>query len=182
MLRRSAPSRLPVLRVGDLELNTVTRTKLGEDDWLILDSLPMTIESESIRIRVVASCAQIDQTLGVPVMAALIGCADEIAGGDLSRRVPEEPTKDELGELTRTLNRMLSSLEDSFRRARRFTSDASYELRVPVAVTLAYAESLRANASLPAAGFRTRRPGCARSRAIRFRSCRKFAAADANTK
>lgn len=73
MLRRSAPSRLPVLRVGDLELNTVTRTKLGEDDWLILDSLPMTIESESIRIRVVASCAQIDQTLGVPVMAALIG-------------------------------------------------------------------------------------------------------------
>ena len=25
MLRRSAPSRLPVLRVGDLELNTVTR-------------------------------------------------------------------------------------------------------------------------------------------------------------
>ena len=59
MLRRSAPSRLPVLRVGDLELNTVTRAKLGEDDWLILDSLPMTIENESIRIRVVASCAQI---------------------------------------------------------------------------------------------------------------------------
>ena len=73
MLRRSAPSRLPVLRVGDLELNTVTRAKLGEDDWLILDSLPMTIEGESIRIRVVASCVQIDQTLGVPVMAALIG-------------------------------------------------------------------------------------------------------------
>lgn len=78
MLRRSAPSRLPVLRVGDLELNTVTRTKLGEDDWLILDSLPMTIENESIRV--VASCAQIDQTLGVfkaifafgvPVMTAL---------------------------------------------------------------------------------------------------------------
>ena len=155
-----------------------TRAKLGEDDWLILDSLPMTIGGESIRIRVVASCAQIDQTLGVfkaifafgvPVMTALaaligfwiakrslspirriIACADEIAGGDLSRRVPEEPTKDELGELTRTLNRMLSSLEDSFRRERRFTSDASHELRTPVAVILAYAESLRANASLPA--------------------------------
>lgn len=193
MLRRSAPSRLPVLRVGDLELNTVTRTKLGEDDWLILDSLPMTIEGKSIRV--VASCAQIGQTLGIPVLAALIGfriakrslspirriiaCADEIAGGDLSRRVPEESTK---GELTRTLNRMLSSLEDSFRRARRFTSDASHELRAPVAVILAYAESLRANASLPAAGFRTRRPDCARSRAIEFRSCRKFAAADTNMK
>lgn len=184
-----------------------TRTKLGEDDWLILDSLPMTIENESIRIRVVASCTQIDQTpcvfkaifaFGIPVMAALIGfwiakrflspirriiaCADEIAGGDLSRRVPEESTKDELGVLTRTLNRMLSSLEDSFRRARRFTSDASHELRATVTVILAYAESLRANASLPAAGFRTRRPDCARSRAIGFRSCRKFAAADTNMK
>lgn len=82
MLRRSAPSRLPVLRVGDLELNTVTRAKLDEDDWLILDSLPMTIEGESIRIRVVASCTQIGQTpcvfkaifaFGVPVLAALIG-------------------------------------------------------------------------------------------------------------
>ena len=175
-----------------------TRAKLGEDDWLILDSLPMTIENESIRIGVVASCVQIDQTLGIPVMAALIGfriakrslspirriiaCADEIACGDLSRRVPEEPTKDELGVLTRTLNRMLASLEDSFRRERRFTSDASHELLAPVAVTLAYAESLRANASLPAAGFRTRRPDCARSRAIGFRSCRKFAAADTNMK
>ena len=73
MLRRSAPSRLPVLRVGDLELNTVTRAKLGEDDWLILDSLPMTIENESTRLHVVASCAQIGQTLGVPALAALIG-------------------------------------------------------------------------------------------------------------
>ena len=62
MLRRSAPSRLPFLRVGDLELNTVTRAKLGEDDWLILDSLPTTIEGESTRLHVVASCAQIDQT------------------------------------------------------------------------------------------------------------------------
>ncbi len=88
-----------------------TRAKLGEDDWLILDSLPMTIEGESTRIGVVASCAQIDQTscvfkaifaFGIPAMAALIGfriakrslspirriiaCADEIAGGNLSRR------------------------------------------------------------------------------------------------
>ena len=51
----------------------------------------------------------------------VIACADVIAGGELSRRVPEEPAADELGALTRTLNRMLASLEDSFRRERRFT-------------------------------------------------------------
>ncbi len=44
---------------------------------------------------------------------------------------------------------MLASLEDSFRRERRFTSDASHELRTPVAVILAYAESLMADTSLP---------------------------------
>ena len=155
-----------------------SRVERGEADWLMLDSPLLYVDGESIRIRVVTSCAQVKQTMGifkvifafgVPVMTALaaligfeianrslrpvrkiIACADEIAGGDLTRRVPEEPTADELGELTRTLNRMLGSLEESFRRERRFTSDASHELRTPVAVILAYAESLQASPALPA--------------------------------
>lgn len=154
-----------------------TRAERGEDEWLLLDSPLISVGEESVRIRVIASCGQIRQTLlafkaifvfGVPVMTALaaligfeianrslrpvhriIACANEIAQGDLSRRVPEEPAADELGELTRTLNRMLASLEESFRRERRFTSDASHELRTPVAVILAYAESLAASPALP---------------------------------
>ena len=62
--------------------------------------------------------------------------------------MPEEPSADELGELTRTLNRMLASLEDSLQRERRFTSDASHELRTPVAVIRAYAESLQTSTAL----------------------------------
>ena len=154
-----------------------SRARLSDVEWLLLDSKPITVNGEGVRIRVAASCAQIRQTLrifkalfliGVPIMTALavpigfliarrslqpihriIACADEIANGDLTRRVPEEQTADELGELTRTPNRMLASLEDSFRRERRFTSDASHELRTPVAVILAYAESLMADTSLP---------------------------------
>ena len=154
-----------------------TRTQHGGTEWLLLDSQPIHIGEESIRVRVVASCAQIAQTLGVfrmifllgvPIVTALAGCigfqiakrslrpihriiacANEITEGDLTRRVPEEPTADELGELTRTLNRMLASLEDSLRRERRFTSDASHELRTPVAVIRAYAESLQATPGLP---------------------------------
>lgn len=154
-----------------------SRARLSDVEWLLLDSKPITVNGEGVRIRVAASCAQIRQTLrifkvlfliGVPIMTALavmigfliarrslqtihriIACADEIANGDLTRRVPEEQTADELVELTRTLNRMLASLEDSFRRERRFTSDASHELRTPVAVILAYAESLMADTSLP---------------------------------
>lgn len=156
-----------------------TRVNLSGGEWLLLDSKPIAIDSDTIRIRVVTSCVQMDKTLklfevvfllGVPVMtllAALIGfllarrslqpihriisCADVIACGDLTQRVPEEPAQDELGELTRTLNRMLASLEDSFRRERRFTSDASHELRTPIAVIRAYAEDLLTDTSLSAA-------------------------------
>ncbi|BCJ72543.1 two-component sensor histidine kinase [Catellatospora sp. IY07-71] len=64
-----------------------------------------------------------------------------IAGGDLSRRVPEQAgTRTEMGRLSRTLNTMLTQIEGSFAerteseaRLRRFVADASHELRTPLA-------------------------------------------------
>lgn len=161
-----------------IQENEYSRVWRGDEKYLLLDSPLMTVGNEGIRIRVAASCNSVRETLrvfevifafGVPLMTALaaligfliasrslcpihriIACADEIAGGDLSRRVPEETSADELGELSRTLNRMLASLESAFQRERRFTSDASHELRTPVAVILAYAESLQSDPSLSA--------------------------------
>ena len=52
--------------------------------------------------------------------------------GDASRRLPEPPTADEVGELARTLNRMLAALEAARTRERRFLADASHELRTPL--------------------------------------------------
>lgn len=63
--------------------------------------------------------------------------ATEIAAGDLSRRVPETPHDDEIGQLTRVLNHTFTQLEENFERQARFTADASHELRTPVAVILA---------------------------------------------
>jgi signal transduction histidine kinase len=57
----------------------------------------------------------------------------EITSADLSRRVPEPGTPDEIGHLAHTMNDMLSRLDDSARRQRRFVSDASHELRTPLA-------------------------------------------------
>lgn len=57
----------------------------------------------------------------------------DITSVDLSQRVPEPGTSDELGHLAQTMNDMLSRLEDAARRQRRFVADASHELRSPLA-------------------------------------------------
>ncbi|MCW2939718.1 MAG: hypothetical protein JWN00_2703 [Actinomycetia bacterium] len=56
-----------------------------------------------------------------------------ITSADLSQRVPEPGTSDEIGHLAHTMNDMLDRLEESARRQRRFVADASHELRSPLA-------------------------------------------------
>lgn len=57
----------------------------------------------------------------------------EVAAVSGAHRVPEPATDDEVGRLARTLNSMLDRLESSAKRERRFVSDASHELRSPIA-------------------------------------------------
>ncbi|MGI9649325.1 MAG: sensor histidine kinase [Acidimicrobiia bacterium] len=59
--------------------------------------------------------------------------ADTISATALSRRLPVPESKDEVGRLADTLNRMLDRLESSSLRQRRFVSDASHELKTPLA-------------------------------------------------
>ncbi|GAB3686627.1 sensor histidine kinase [Angustibacter aerolatus] len=79
--------------------------------------------------------------------------AEAIAGGDLTRRVPDHPTSTEVGRLSASLNGMLAQIEQSFalreaseERMRRFVSDASHELRTPLAAVRGYAELYRQGA------------------------------------
>jgi signal transduction histidine kinase len=65
---------------------------------------------------------------------------DAISSAELDRRVPEPPGEDEIARLARTMNGMLSRLEQSVRRQRRFTADASHELRSPVAAIRQHSE------------------------------------------
>ncbi|MGW1709793.1 ATP-binding protein [Streptomyces sp. NPDC002206] len=55
------------------------------------------------------------------------------ASEDLSRRVPEPGSRDEIARLARTTNETLTALEASVDRQRRFVADASHELRNPIA-------------------------------------------------
>ena len=73
--------------------------------------------------------------------------AAAIGAGDLSRRVEPDGGTSEIGRLGGALNAMLGQIEDAFAersaseaRLRRFISDASHELRTPIAAVSAYAE------------------------------------------
>ena len=66
-------------------------------------------------------------------VSAITSQARAISGSTLDRRVPEPQTDDEIGELARTVNAMLDRLQSASERQRQFVSDASHELRSPVA-------------------------------------------------
>jgi two-component system OmpR family sensor kinase len=92
--------------------------------------------------------------LGLRPLEQMAKTADEIAAGDLSRRVEPAESRTEVGRLGLALNSMLEHIEDavtardsslraleaSERKLRRFVADASHELRTPLAAVRAYAE------------------------------------------
>lgn len=59
--------------------------------------------------------------------------ADAISASELDRRLPVPPADDEITHLAATLNSMLARLETATVQQRRFVSDASHELKTPVA-------------------------------------------------
>ncbi len=79
--------------------------------------------------------------------------AAAIAAGDLTQRIPTRSADDEVQSLARSLNGMLTQIEESFalreaseERMRQFISDASHELRTPLATVRGYAELYRQGA------------------------------------
>jgi len=57
-----------------------------------------------------------------------------VAAGDLTRRLKSESQDKEIRVLVRVLNKMFADLEASFQGQKRFTADASHELRLPLTI------------------------------------------------
>jgi heavy metal sensor kinase len=77
-------------------------------------------------------------------VAQIIADTRRINATNLSDRLAVPPARDELRELSETLNAMLGRIDQSISQLRQFTEDASHELRAPLALIYTAAEfSLR---------------------------------------
>jgi signal transduction histidine kinase len=136
------------------------QTPIGSDEFRVLAvQIP---GSESSMLIVGSTLEAVDDTvlattlflgLGLPGLLVLVGLSTwtvvgralrpveairsevaDIGVTDLHRRVPTPATDDEIARLADTMNEMLDRVESGTERQRRFVSDASHELRTPIAV------------------------------------------------
>src|SRR6266508_488766 len=94
--------------------------------------------------------------MGLRPLTRMEATAEEIAAGDLSRRVADADPHTEAGRLGTALNAMLARIEEavahraeSERRMRRLLADAAHELRTPLTSVQGFAELYRRGGAPP---------------------------------
>lgn len=120
--------RIPVARVvAGEEISGISFTN-SELRTPILITLPLILVLSGLVSWLLAGSAL------VPV-ERLISDLEAIQDGrSLHRRLPVESEENEIDRLSHTLNAMMARLENSFAALRRFTADASHELKTPLTV------------------------------------------------
>lgn len=100
---------------------------------LILASIGAVLVSVFIGVLIARSLTR--------TLRELTAATQEVARGDLDQQVPVR-SKDELGELADSFNRMSADLTKSRELRRQMTADIAHELRTPLTVVLGHTEAL----------------------------------------
>jgi two-component system, OmpR family, sensor histidine kinase BaeS len=83
----------------------------------------------------------LSRSIGNPVRE-LTKATHAIANGNLGQQVPVR-SRDEIGELAQSFNKMSSDLARSFNLRKQMTADIAHELRTPLALILGHAEGVK---------------------------------------
>lgn len=73
---------------------------------------------------------------------SIIRAADSIRDSNLSERIKQQKSKDEMSKLVNTLNGLFDRLETSFLNQKQFISDAAHELKTPLTILRTSIESM----------------------------------------
>ena len=132
------------IRFGVFESQDVTFA-LGKDQHEVTAMMTGLISAYLLTLPLVviaggAGAWWIARRAAAPVRAIAENAAN-ISASDLHQRIPEPASHDEIADLTTVLNAMFERLQRSFEQVTRFTSDASHELKTPLALMRANLES-----------------------------------------
>jgi signal transduction histidine kinase len=153
----------PLWQPGDPSFSRADASLAGLAPDVRIAAVPVSTGGKKAEVVVVASMAQYDHTIadfqrlleiGLPILLLVVAMICWLTVGRALRpietmrrevaavtgrrgpgefRVAEPSYDDEVGRLARTLNSMLARIQASTERERRFVSDASHELRSPLA-------------------------------------------------
>ncbi len=176
LIKGSAPSQFPAYT--PLSAGTYQEIEDEDETWLVYDLFNSYDNGQGIWIRGIYDMDNTMRTLyavrggmyillPILLLAAIIAghritkrafapvseitrAANSINNGlDLSKRLPQGETKDELYDLSQTLNGMIERLENAFLAEKEFSSDVSHELKTPISVILTECEyTLQQNRSV----------------------------------
>lgn len=165
MASANVSGRPPIVRISPGQTRTIETVPFEDEPFLavatsVSGGRGTVIVGRSLEAQVDARSAVIRLlSVAVPILLLIVGAVtwwmvgralapvdsiraevEAISSSELHRRVPDPPGSDEIARLATTMNRMLARLEEGHLRQRRFVSDASHELRSPVASIRQHAE------------------------------------------
>jgi heavy metal sensor kinase len=120
------------LTLGGKEFTVLVMAELEQVDRELNELLTVLAMAVPIALIAAGGLAYFLARKALSPMQQLHHSTEEITADRLDRRLPVANEKDELGQLTQTINAMIGRLERSFAEIRRFTADASHELRTPL--------------------------------------------------
>lgn len=143
------PVRERVRRLGSFRIQVATNLEQVEQlieryQKLALVGLPLLFGA-SLAVGFLLSAVVL-----VPVRA-MQRSAQRISASNLSERLPVPAGSDEIAALARLLNELFARLEAAFEQVRRFTADASHEIKTPLSLIRLHAEKLALSPRLDAA-------------------------------
>ncbi len=141
---RRDPLRYAVLGITDQEGKAWLVSLPVSTLWMLLAAVICAVTlSDGIRmLYFLAHNHRLDRRVLAPIRE-MTEEAEAFSAANLSDRLNVAGTKNELRDLAVVINRMLDRIELSYNSQKQFVSDASHELRTPIAVIQGYADMLR---------------------------------------
>jgi two-component system sensor histidine kinase ArlS len=125
-----------------LPVNIVGYSDIGEEIWdiLYLAKIILVVFAVVIFFSLI-SISFIGRGFFLPIKE-MTQIVKDISAKNLNLRLNVSGAKNELKELALTFNEMMNRIEDNYNRQKQFVSDASHELRTPIAVIQGYTNML----------------------------------------